>query len=110
MSHLPPHHRVTRTRVDDARRSRDSYRRGAFSMSAVATGDIIAGKYEVERVIGEGGMGFVVAARHRELGHRVAIKLLSAEALGNADAFARFEREGRASATLQSDHVAHVLD
>jgi hypothetical protein len=73
-------------------------------------GDVLGGKYEVERVLGEGGMGLVVAARHRELGHRVAIKCLHASALGNEGAVLRFEREARAAAALTSEHVARVID
>jgi serine/threonine protein kinase len=77
---------------------------------SVRAGDVLGGKYEVERVLGEGGMGLVVAARHRELGHRVAIKFLHATALGNEGAVARFEREARAAAALTSEHVARVID
>lgn len=76
----------------------------------VRAGDVLGGKYEVERVLGEGGMGLVVAARHRELGHRVAIKCLHASALGNDGAVSRFEREARAAAALTSEHVARVID
>jgi len=39
-------------------------------------GDVVADKYEIEEAVGKGGMGAVFAARHRELGHRVAIKVL----------------------------------
>jgi serine/threonine-protein kinase len=61
-------------------------------------------------VLGEGGMGLVVAARHRELGHRVAVKCLHASALGNEGAVVRFEREARAAAALTSEYVARVID
>ncbi|MBV9948333.1 MAG: serine/threonine protein kinase, partial [Myxococcales bacterium] len=44
-------------------------------------GDLIAGKYRVEQVIGEGGMGVIVAARDEELARRVAIKFVRSEAL-----------------------------
>jgi serine/threonine-protein kinase len=44
-----------------------------------ASGEIIADKYEVERVLGAGGMGVVVAARHVQLGEKVALKFLHAE-------------------------------
>lgn len=77
---------------------------------SLRAGDVLGGKYEVERVLGEGGMGLVVAARHRELGHLVAIKCLHATALGNESAVARFEREARAAAALKSEHVARVID
>ncbi len=76
----------------------------------IAPGTILGGKYVVERVLGEGGMGVVVAAKHAQLGHRVAVKMMLAEGLKNADALARFEREARAAAELASDHVARVTD
>jgi serine/threonine protein kinase len=73
-------------------------------------GDIIAGKYEVERVLGVGGMGVVVAARHVQLGHRVAVKFMNGDAANAERAIERFLREARAAAVLTSDHVARVID
>lgn len=78
--------------------------------ASVRPGDVIAGKYRVERVIGEGGMGVVVAARHLVLGERAAIKLLGAERDQSPQAKARFLREGRAAAKIKSEHVARVYD
>ena len=73
-------------------------------------GDIIAGKYQVEHVLGEGGVGVVVAAWHLALRQRVAIKLLLPQAMERPEAIARFLREARAAAAVQSEHVARVLD
>jgi serine/threonine-protein kinase len=74
-------------------------------------GEAIAGnKYVVERVLGTGGMGVVLAARHAQLGHRVAIKFLQGAAAGDPHASARFLREARASVVLTSEHVAKVYD
>ena len=77
---------------------------------SLRSGDVLGGKYEVERVLGEGGMGVIVSAKHRELGNRVAIKCLHASALGDERAIARFEREARAAAALTSEHIARVID
>jgi serine/threonine-protein kinase len=74
------------------------------------TGEIIAGKYSVEEVLGEGGMGVVLAARHTSLGQRVAIKFLIGQAAGDPTAVARFLREARAAAVLSSEHIARVHD
>jgi serine/threonine-protein kinase len=74
----------------------------------VAEGEIVAGKYRVERVLGRGGMGVVVAAEHLRLSQRVAIKFLLSTA--GPEAVKRFEREARAAVRLKSDHVARVLD
>lgn len=73
-------------------------------------GDVVAGKYRIERVAGEGGMGVVFAAQHMVLGQRVAIKVLFAEAAARPDAIERFAREVQAAARIKSPHVAHVLD
>jgi serine/threonine protein kinase len=73
-------------------------------------GSRIAQKYEIERVLGAGGMGVVVAARHVQLGQRVAIKFLRAGALADPAAGARFLREAQAAVALTSDHVTKVLD
>jgi eukaryotic-like serine/threonine-protein kinase len=73
-------------------------------------GEVLAGKYEVERTIGMGGMGVVVAARHLQLDERVALKFLLPEALEIPEAVARFAREARAAVKIKSDHVARVTD
>ncbi len=73
-------------------------------------GDILAEKYQVERVLGSGGMGVVVAARHIHLDERVAIKFLRPEALTNAEAVARFNQEARVAVKIKSEHVARVID
>ena len=72
----------------------------------VREGDLLAGKYRVERVLGSGGMGVVVAAMHEQLEQRVAIKFVRDEALGNTDAVERFLREARAAVKLKSEHAA----
>ena len=79
-------------------------------MAAVNVGDLLADKYRVEAVLGEGGMGVVVAAMHLALDERVAIKLMRPEALLREDGVARFLREARAVVKLKSEHVARVLD
>jgi eukaryotic-like serine/threonine-protein kinase len=73
-------------------------------------GDLIAGKYLVEEVLGQGGMGVVVAARHIALRQRVAVKFLLPAGLRLPGARERFLREAQAAAALQSEHVARVLD
>jgi eukaryotic-like serine/threonine-protein kinase len=79
-------------------------------VSGVQPGDVLAGKYRVERVLGAGGMGVVVAARHLELDEHVAIKFLLPEALLHPEAKARFAREARAAVRIKSEHVARVSD
>jgi serine/threonine protein kinase len=76
----------------------------------VNEGDVIAGKYRVDRVLGSGGMGVVVAAHHQQLQHAVALKFLHQEALASKDALNRFLREAQVLARLRSPHVARVMD
>jgi eukaryotic-like serine/threonine-protein kinase len=76
----------------------------------VQQGDLLAGKYRVENVLGEGGMGYVVAALHEQLNQRVAVKLLSPLLCENDDSVTRFLREARAAVRIRSEHVARVLD
>ena len=74
-------------------------------------GTVLAGKYRVEKLLGEGGMGWVVEATHMHLEQRVALKFMHAKNLHeNPDAVARFIREARAAARIQSEHIARVFD
>jgi serine/threonine protein kinase len=73
-------------------------------------GDILLGKYRVEHVLGRGGMGIVVAARHLSLDDRVAIKFLLPDRLGDDEAVQRFLREARAAVRIRSQHIARVTD
>jgi serine/threonine-protein kinase len=79
-------------------------------LAGVKAGDVLANKYRVDRVLGVGGMGVVVAAHHLQLDDRVAIKFLLPETLHNEEAVARFAREARAAVKIKSEHVARVTD
>jgi hypothetical protein len=76
------------------------------SGARVLPGEVLDG-YRIERVLGEGGMGIVLAARHLELRSRAAIKLMT-RASSN-DHAERFLSEARAAASIQSDHVARIF-
>ncbi|HEY6078941.1 MAG TPA: serine/threonine-protein kinase [Polyangiaceae bacterium] len=75
-----------------------------------AVGDVIASKYEVIGLLGSGGMGYVISARHVELGEMVALKFLRPEALAHPELVERFAREARAAAKIRSEYVANVFD
>src|SRR5687768_6676446 len=81
-----------------------------MSASPLQVGELVAGKYRVEREIGAGGMGVVYAAMHVHLEQRVALKCLAADAVGNPELVERFRREARAAVKIQSEHVARVID
>ncbi|WP_437278191.1 serine/threonine-protein kinase [Sorangium sp. So ce375] len=73
-------------------------------------GEIVGAKYRIEHVIGRGGMGVVVAARHTTLKRHVALKFLLPKENRTAQNVARFLREAQAAAAITSQHVAHVID
>ena len=73
-------------------------------------GEVLAGKYRIERVIGRGGMGIVVAASHIKLRQTVAIKFLLPSSLSEPELAKRLVREARAAAALKGEHVARVFD
>lgn len=76
----------------------------------VRPGDVIGGKYRIETLLGEGGMGVVFAASHLEIGNTVAIKILRREALSSEEVPKRFKREAQAMGMLRSEHVIKVID
>ncbi len=78
--------------------------------TVVREGETIAGKYRLDRVIGTGGMGVVMAAHHLELDDRVAIKFLLPETAESSEAVERFAREARAAVKIKNEHVARVVD
>ena len=76
----------------------------------VREGDVLAGKYRVDKILGAGGMGVVVAAHHLQLDEKVAIKFLLPHMVVDPDAMTRFAREARAAVKIKSEHVARVSD
>jgi serine/threonine-protein kinase len=79
--------------------------------NSLQPGDLVDGKYRVDRVLGRGGMGIVVQATHLTLGTTVAIKVL-ARAGGESSrrSVAALVREAQVAARLRSEHVARVFD
>jgi eukaryotic-like serine/threonine-protein kinase len=73
-------------------------------------GSVLQEKYQIVRLIGEGGMGRVYEARHRTTTRRVAVKFLSLRYEANPRVLQRFEREARAAGGLEHPNIAAVLD
>lgn len=73
-------------------------------------GSVIDGRYEVEGLIGEGGMGVVMRARHRFTGAVVALKMLHPHLRMRSDLAARFLVEARAPAAIGHPGIVAVLD
>lgn len=76
----------------------------------VQVGDVLAGKYRVESVLGAGAMGVVIAVTHLDLGELRAVKLMRPSLSHDAGAVERFMREARATARLKNRHVAKMHD
>lgn len=73
-------------------------------------GRALAGRYDMETLLGRGGMGAVYRARQRPLGRPVAIKVLTSIAESRPDLVERFEREALAIARLDHPHCIALLD
>lgn len=72
--------------------------------------ELVAGKYRLVRLIGQGGMGSVWEGEHVSLGTRVAVKFIERELANSEEARERFDKEARAAAKLQSRYVVGVFD
>lgn len=76
----------------------------------IQPGQVLEGKYRIDRVLGQGGMGVVVQATHLVLEERVAIKFLLPTVSSNPEVVERFVREAKAAIKIRSEHVSRVMD
>jgi serine/threonine protein kinase len=84
---------------------------GAPETSAsLSVGDVVAGRYRIDAVLGEGGMGVVYRAEHLHLRKVHALKVLLSEWSSMPEVVARFEREAVAAGNIQSPHVVAATD
>ena len=91
-----------------------SFSGGAASVSGMAwgfgEGELVAGRYRLERILGTGGMASVWLTRDERLGRAVAVKLLS-DSLAHDDSYlSRFRREARLAAGLSHPNLVKVYD
>jgi CheY-like chemotaxis protein len=97
-----------RREIGEARQStRQAAPQGALSLP---TGELFAGRFEVQEEIGRGGMGMVYRALDRELGDQVAIKTLRPELLQDPTLLERFKSEIRLARHISSKHVVRTHD
>ncbi|MBC7172354.1 MAG: protein kinase, partial [Polyangiaceae bacterium] len=82
----------------------------ALRLAAPAVGEVIGGKYRIDRIVGRGGMGTVYAATHVVTGKAVAIKWLLAEETVDPHADERFLREAQAAGRVRHPNVVDVYD
>lgn len=85
-------------------------RRERRSDGIVREGDVLAGKYRVERIPGRNGLGMLVQVRHLELGQEVTLKFLIPDACAYPEFVHRFIREARSAVKIGGEHVARVTD
>ncbi|MEZ4364977.1 MAG: serine/threonine-protein kinase [Kofleriaceae bacterium] len=83
---------------------------GKTASAGVEPGQILLGKYRVDQILGQGGMGVVAQATHLALGERVAIKFLRSDMVADEPTLARFLREAQSAAKLKCEFVAHTTD
>jgi len=84
--------------------------RGGPHTDVLGASRVIAGKYRLGRLLGEGGMSTVYEAEHTGIGHKVAIKFLSETVVGDPTSLARFQREARAMGQIKHENVVGVMD
>jgi serine/threonine-protein kinase len=77
---------------------------------SISPGLVIAGRYRVDRQLGEGGMGSVYLVQHVKTDEELALKVLHSATVKDAVALERFQREARTPARIASDHVVRVTD
>lgn len=77
---------------------------------ALRAGTVLAGRYEIQRMIGEGGMGEVYLARHKGIDKLVAIKLLAPDRARRPKTISRFIQEAKATSKIRHEHIVDITD
>ena len=73
-------------------------------------GKVLDGKYEIVKLIGEGGMGTVYEARHLLIKRRLAVKFLHSQYVSSDEVITRFQREAQAAAAIGHENIIEVTD
>ena len=76
----------------------------------LSPGDVVGGRYQIVRLLGEGGMGAVFEARHQVLGRIVAIKVLKPDVATHEQFAGRFLQEAKSAAELHHKHIVEISD
>ena len=74
------------------------------------SGEVLDGRYRLDKLLGEGGIGQVYVGAHVITGRKVAVKFLHDAVSDNAEIVGRFYREARAATAIGSKHICEVLD
>src|ERR1700679_480220 len=78
---------------------------GVFELGAV-----LAGKYRIEKLLGQGGMGAVYLAENTDIGRKGAIKVLRPEMADKPEALTRFKQEARNAASIGHPGIVEIMD
>ncbi len=73
-------------------------------------GQVVGGRYKVEKLLGAGGMGTVYKAIHTTIGHPVALKVLQSKLVNSTDVFRRFRQEAKAASKIGHDNIVSITD
>jgi eukaryotic-like serine/threonine-protein kinase len=73
-------------------------------------GQVLDGRYKIEKVLGEGGMGIVYKAVHTSLGKPLAIKVLRPEVSKNEEIVMRFKQEAQSASQIGNPHIIDISD
>jgi serine/threonine-protein kinase len=83
---------------------------GRTKVSDPLIGQVLDGRYKIEKVLGEGGMGLVYKAVHTTLGKPLAIKVLRPEVSKNEEIVARFRQEAQSASAIGNQHIIDISD
>ncbi|HEX5659400.1 MAG TPA: serine/threonine-protein kinase, partial [Polyangiales bacterium] len=73
-------------------------------------GKVLDGRYEIQSILGEGGMGLVYKAKHVTLGKKLAIKVLKAEVSKDQEIVQRFRQEAQSATSIGNHHIIDISD
>lgn len=106
----PNEHGITLAADDERPTSEDDYFLGVEDAAPRMVGELLDGKYRLEKVLGIGGMGAVYRARHEQIGSTVAIKVLFTHGLRRGELLTRFRREAYAAGATGHANIVKVHD